>query len=166
MKVVFTRNKWPVSRLICWLSGERMSHVAVVFEDALVFQSNLFGVSVGWWSEFKAAHHVVAVVDYPHLGEECEKKLYHAVIDRFVGRRYDFGALIYLLWRGLRWKFFKTRLPKENRLGSPGGLLCTELAAVVLEALGVDAPDNVDLMSPERFFRALTQPNQKKEAIS
>ena len=160
MKIIFTRSSLILSRIIRFLSGEPVSHMAIVFDDKLLFQSNLLGVKLSWFATFKRHSEIVYTLDYD-LGLLDQEQIYQSIITNFDGKDYDYGAFLYFMWRGILLKLFKTPLPKRNAWGSPDRYLCDELVHVLPEPLRIDS--DVDLMTPYQVYLELKRRKDGQE---
>lgn len=126
MKLIFTRSHKPLSLLIRWGTGEPVTHMAIVFDDFLVFQSNLLGVGLEAFEYFKKSCEIVYTIDYP-MDEEAEEAVYKALIPKFYGQPYGWGAFVYDSWRLILKKFLRIPMPKVNPMDSASQKLCFEL---------------------------------------
>lgn len=156
MKIVFTRGNSILSKFICWLSGDPVSHMAIVFDDKLVFHSNLLGVHITWYNTFLKKSQVVLFLEYT-LTLEKEEEVYSAIINNFDGKSYDYGALLFFFWRGCLYKFFNIPLPSRNLWGDRDRFLCDELVQVLPERFRVQG--QVDLLTPYHVYLDLKQRN-------
>jgi hypothetical protein len=125
MKIAFTQNNLPLSRLIRWADGETVSHVVIVFDDKYVFQSNLYGVHIMTWEHFQKANKIMALKSYD-LGLVIEEECFQSIVP-IEGDWYDFGALLFWGLAVFRKKFFKTSLPKKNLWASDKFYTCVEV---------------------------------------
>src|SRR3972149_5686290 len=117
MKLIWTKSKAPLSVLIRWGLNEPVSHFAIVFDDFLVFHSNLVGVHMVSMNRFlKSTAQIVYEKNYAMVLED-EEAIYRAIISKHDGEPYDFGAFFYFIWRVLLHKFFKTPVPATNPRG-------------------------------------------------
>lgn len=150
MKLIWTKSNLPLSVLIQWFSQEPCSHFAIVFDDSLVFHSNLFGVHLEWYSHYKKSTTIVFEKDIP-MSLEDEERLYRAIVDEHYGKPYDYKALLYFGWRMTLKRFFGTPLPTRNDWQTPESFLCTGLA----KSLGEVFPMELDyeMVSPYALWR-------------
>jgi hypothetical protein len=82
-----------------------------------------------------------------------QEQIYQSIIGGFDGKDYDYGALLYFMWRGFLYKMFNIALPKKNAWGSPDRFLCDELAHVLPEPLRIDS--DLDLVTPYEVYLIL-----------
>ena len=139
MKIIFTKSAMPLSVLIRWLFptpnyADAPSHVAVVFDDELIIQSNLYGVIMGWFPTFLKSETILLQLDYDLTLIEQEA-IYRSLLNNYDGDYYDFGALFYFFFAGLLHKFFGTKMPTKNLWKTSKTFLCTELISKVVPTL-------------------------------
>lgn len=96
MKVIFARNKKPISLLIRLVTWSRWSHCGVVDGDFVIEAKGGSGVVCTPLNEFKARYTDYAFADMPVIDSEREA-LNRAV--REVGKKYDLKALFGILFR-------------------------------------------------------------------
>lgn len=125
MKVIFTKNGSALSKLIRWGFNEPVSHVAIVFDNLLVTQSNLLGVGLEWYPKLIEKSEVVFEIDYD-LTLDSEEEIFQAMLNTYCGKSYDWWSFLYFAWCGLKAKLFKTPMPKENPWDDNKKFLCTE----------------------------------------
>jgi hypothetical protein len=157
MKILFTRNSLPLSRLIRWVLKEPVSHLAIVFDDHLVFHSNLMGVHLEWFNSFKKHHEIVYEVTLFGMTLEQEERTYRAIVDQFDGAPYDFKGLLYFGVRGFLWRLFGTPFPAHNPWGSRRAFLCTEVIGTLPQwaMLRPTAYTGLDMISPYQIYKTI-----------
>lgn len=149
MRVLFTTSDRPLSRLIRRVTGEPVSHCALLF-GPWVAHSSLKGVQITSLERFLAdGNRVIEGLDLGHSDAEAIH-----LITKQEGKPYDFGALLYLGLRALL-----PFLPKANLWNSTGMFLCTEL---VETALG--GPVNPMLTPHQLYLQLKTQQESKENA--
>jgi len=126
MKLLFTRSQLPLSKLIRWGLNEPVSHVAILLDEKLVFQSNLLGVSIEGIYRLQKACEIVYVVDIP-MKFCAEEDLYQLLLQQYDGKPYDFKAFAYFAWRTVLYKLFKKPYPNKNIWQDPNSFLCDGL---------------------------------------
>lgn len=126
MKIVFTKSNNIFSKLIRFFLNEPVSHMAIVFDEKIVFQSNLLGVSIAWYETFKKKNDVVYEFDFNTVLEK-EEELYQNVITVNDEKDYDFAAFFYFSWRAILYKFFKIPIPRFNKFNNINQYLCIEI---------------------------------------
>ena len=130
MKLVWTKSKLPLSVAIRWLLKEPVSHFAVVFDDRLVFHSNLFGTNLQWFDNFKDSCNIVYIKDF-RLTLREEEEVYQNLI-KFGNRSYDWSAFFKLLFWGLKKKLTGKDIPMfKDKSGNAH--LCTDIAHALPE---------------------------------
>jgi hypothetical protein len=128
-----------------------------VFDDFLVFQSNLLGVHPDGYKNLQAHATIIHQIEIK-LEEATEEAVYKTLIDSETGRRYDFKAILYFAWRGFLWHYFKKPLPKRNLWGDKQSLLCTEMAEKLPHWLiPINADENLDMVSPHQLYALLKE---------
>lgn len=115
MKILFTQSPLIASRLIRKITGEPVSHCAIEI-DGTVIHSNFLGVHPQSAEGFRDHCTVWGEVPFP----DDFKKMFEQTCAGW-GRRYDFGALLYLALR-----YLLPWLPKKNLWQTSGMYLCSE----------------------------------------
>jgi hypothetical protein len=141
MKLIWTKSASPLSVLIRWALNEPCSHVAIVFDNKLVFHSNLLGLHIEWFNTFKKKVDIVFEKEYS-MSLEQEEAIYQKIIDKEDGKYYDFRAFAYFAWRALLRKFFKIPLPSENKWQSVSADMCVEAIRYLDGIILVDLPED------------------------
>lgn len=157
MKIIFTKSKLPLSWFVRWGLEEDVSHVAIVFDNKIVFHSNLYGLHIEWYNTFKKHNEVVYEIEYD-LPLEQEEAMYQAVIDANDGKSYDYKAFMYFVWCGFKRKFFNTPLPATNKWDRENSLLCVEVLALLPRDILSDLnklPKDLSMMSPKTAYNLL-----------
>lgn len=149
MKIVFTKSESILSEVICKITGESVSHCAVVSGD-YVMHSNLYGVHIDLLSKFLASTTVVFSIDMP---ADADKMI--RLIKSEKHKSYDYGGLLYC---GLRLMF--PALPKKNLWQTTGMYMCTEW---VQEALGQEKIDS--MITPYGLYLQLLQKQKEGDKI-
>ena len=144
MKIVFTKNSSVVSKMIRWIFDEPVSHVAFVFDDKWLVQSNLLGIGIEWLHRFVKKSTIVEAIDYPMELVEEEEVFQSLIAEEPEKDGWDFPAGIYFAWRGLLFKYFKLAIPKTNPWNKKHLRLCTEMAAKLPVRL-TKLPEGIDL---------------------
>ncbi len=150
MKILYTRNGLPLSRLIRWGLDEPVSHMAIEFDDKIIFQSNLFGVHLTFASNFRAKNEVVFEQTLPTTEVE-ENATYFNVIAKHEGRSWDFSAFFYWAYCVINFKLLKKPYPSVNKLASKRADLCVELARSLPERFSIKGID-LAMVSPYAVF--------------
>lgn len=144
MKLLWVKSGLPLSKLIMWGLDEPCSHFAVVFDDKIVFHSNLSGLHIVWFESFLKSYEVVFEIDVP-LPLEEEEKMYQSIITKYDGASYDYGAFAYLTWRGFLKKFFGKPIPSHNPWASSKRYICDEVIQLLPEEIVGKEIKNADL---------------------
>lgn len=150
IKVLFTANKLPFSRLLCWVTKSPVSHVAICFDDRIVFHSNPMGVHINSLPWFKRHNRIVWEVTLPERPLHEEEAAYLG-ITLIEGRGYDFAGIFYLAWRFCLKTFFNRPLPEKNGWGSKRLYNCIEVLGEMPRWVWPDSfPPNsmLDTMTP------------------
>lgn len=127
MKLIWVSGTLPLSKFIMWGLKEPVSHFAIVFDDKIVFHSDLTGVHISWYNTFLKSHTVVFELDHSDAALELQEQVYQNIINQYDGKWYDYGAFLYFIWRGTLKRFFGKAMPEKNPWGSKSGFLCTEM---------------------------------------
>jgi hypothetical protein len=123
MKILFIRNKLPLSKLIQDVLQEPVSHVSLDF-GPFVVHSDLRGVHLQWARKYKM--NVEVVFQLKKLAPEDDIKHLDSLLMDYEHALYDFGALLFLGLSFTLRKYLKLPLPKSNLWQSSGMFLCTE----------------------------------------
>lgn len=152
MRLIWTKSKSPLSFVIRWAFNEDVSHFAIILDERIVFHSNLLGVHLQWFETFKKSSEVVYSLSLK-TSEEKENEVYFELI-KHDKRPYDWGAFVYLAWRGFLFRFFSKPIPTgKNPLGSDRLDLCLELASALKPVLNIR--DNLDMVTPFKLYTIL-----------
>jgi len=155
MKIIFTKNTSCLSKLIRWGLNEPVSHVAIVFDDKIVFHSNLPGVRVEWYNSFKRSNEIVFEKQYDMPLYE-EEALYQQVIDENDKKTYDFSGFLYFIWRGALRKFLKKPFPSSNKKNNPNLDFCVELIGKLRQQLpALPSDEELAIMTPYGLYTRL-----------
>lgn len=122
MNILWTRSNLPLSKLICKVTNEPVSHVALSYHG-IIIHADFLGVRFSEESSFRSSHEVVFEMKIE--GENNETKILE-LLKKYHGRRYDFGALLFLGFSLLLRHYCKIPLPKSNLWQSSGMFICTE----------------------------------------
>lgn len=127
MKIVFTKNKLPLSWFIRWIFDEPVSHAAFLFDgDKWVFESNLVGTKVSWSKQWKESQEIVHSLNYD-LSLEQEEEIFQSLLNEDLNKGWDFKAALWLGFYGMRKKLLGMSFPTRNPLNSKKKLLCHEV---------------------------------------
>lgn len=128
MKLLWTKNDLPLSRLIRFLTDTDCSHFAVHFETlGLILQSNLIGVHLNLFSDFIDESEVVHFIPLTEITAQREASICLEMMEKIAGKSYGFRALIYFGYRSILKKFFKRKLPERNEWADKREFLCTAI---------------------------------------
>jgi hypothetical protein len=151
MKLLFTKNNLPLSRLIRWAFGETCSHFAIAFDNRVVFHSNLKGCHVEWLASFLKCSSVVYEIPLNATLDQ-EESVYQECL-KVDGKAYDFGAFLFLCLDVILFKLFKIPLQNRNLFASPNSFICVELAECLKPVMKI--PENLSATSPYNLYLAL-----------
>lgn len=156
MKLIWVKGSAPLSKLIMWGLNEPVSHFALVFDEKIVFHSNLMGVKVDWYNSFLKSHQVVFEMNY-NPGLKAEEAIYQEVINDNDGKGYDYGAFLYFTWRAFLKKFLLKPIPETNPWGSPDRYLCDEVIQMLPNSICPSEIKRMDLSmkSPYQVWELL-----------
>ena len=91
-----------------------------------MFESNLLGTHPAFYQTSLKSHTVVHFLDIP-LSIELEDKVWEIIIEKYDGKGYDFLGALYLGWRKILLRWFKSPLPKKNAWSKSGSFYCDDL---------------------------------------
>jgi hypothetical protein len=129
MKLIFTRSNSFLSRMIRFLTGEPVSHVAFVVDDFII-HSTLFGPEIRTLQWAEAHYEVLFEKPVP----ESSRARILSVMTNYDSHSYDFTGLLYLGIRYAMKKYLRLSLPKANLWQVSGMLTCVEFATVAVDA--------------------------------
>jgi hypothetical protein len=135
MRLIWTKNYLPLSVAIRGITGEDCSHFAFVFESqarSLVFQSNLLGTNVEFYSKLNKAFgfslvHQVEI----KLSDKEEDAVWDVIVNKYSDVGYNFLGAIYLGWRYLLKRIFRLPLTAKNKWTQPGTMFCDQVYQVL-----------------------------------
>ena len=145
MQILFTRSNTILSKTICAITKEPVSHCALKV-GPFVIHSNLLGVRIVPYNVFASSHEIVYNINKIELNESIK-----TVLKECYGKPYDIGALIYL---GLRF-LFPQLMPKQNLWQTTGMFLCTEFITKM-----IDMKED-SLITPYKLYLKLTEKKVK-----
>lgn len=153
MRLIWTKSNLPLSKMIRWLLDEPVSHFGIVFDNGIVFHSNLLGVHLDWYKHFETTCDIVYNIEMS-LSLQEEELIYLNILNKYTGKPYDFKALFYFAYRALLLKLFNKGLPTKNEWEDSGALLCTELAGVLPSSILPNSVSQEDLaiISPFKLY--------------
>lgn len=153
MKIIWTKGNSILSKAICWGLDEPVSHVAIVFDDKIVFHSNLLGVHLNWLDTFKKHSEIIYTIDYP-MSLEKEEAVYQRLI-KHDERPYDYSSFFYFGLCILKKKFLGIPIPEKNPVDNPNADLCYELCNA-LNGLLFNKDIEGKLISPYTLYKWLS----------
>lgn len=156
MKLIWTRSSLPLSVLIRTGLRTPVSHFGIVFDNGIVFHSNLLGTHIEWYGTFVKHCEVVFEIEYAMTLEQ-EEAVYRSILNTYDDHGYDFGAFAYFAWRAILYRTLGLPFPPRNAWESGDKFLCTELARTLPDyiiPLEVKSQD-FGIMSPFRLFALL-----------
>jgi len=158
MKIIFTKNNYPLSFIIRAVTGEKASHVAIVFDDIFLVQINLFGVSMQYFDKFKKHQKIVHEISIP-LSLEKEDEIWRAMITMAGLYSYDIPFLIYSAFSVIVKRIFNKEI-KKKILDSNNKSLCYDLLILLQNhfdfKFGIDE-DKKHLLTPGVLHKKLTE---------
>lgn len=153
MKIIFTRNGLLFSRFLRWGLKEPVSHMAIVFDEKIVFHSNFKGVHIQWFETFKRSNEIVYEINI-EMDLQQEEALYQKIITVNDGKSYDYMGLLYLIYRGIGHRFFNQPMPTNNKWASNNNYFCIELLSL-FEQITIDT--NLEVSSPYSVYKLLKE---------
>lgn len=127
MKVLFIKGNSTFSKTICAVTGEDVSHVAIMITlegHDFVVHSNLLGVHIETYESFKKHSQIVYSLDKEQDSQDINKLL--KLLEEYEWSFYDFGAIMFLGFSMLLRRYCKIPLPKSNLWQSTGMFMCVE----------------------------------------
>ena len=163
MKLIFTKSGAPLSRFIRWGLNEPVSHVGILFDNKLVFHSNLLGVHPEGIYSFKSHSELVLELEL-NLTLDQEEAIYQALLVKYDGNPYDYSAFAYFVWRAFLYKTMNTPIPNTNAWQKPTWYICDGL----LECLNIpESPEwlktaieslgDIEMKSPFKVYQELSK---------
>lgn len=163
MKILFTKSSLPLSKLIRWGFNEPTSHVAIMFDNKLVFQSNLLGVGLEGIYRFQAAAEIVFTIDVP-MNLKSEEQIYQNLLSQYDGKSYDFKAFAYFGYRVILKKLFGKPMPDKNSWQRPDAFLCDGLLAALQDPClpawlqkAISGLGDIEMKSPYQVYLAISE---------
>lgn len=103
----------------------------MVFNDNLLFQSNLLGTNLDYFPNFLKTNTVVYEIEVL-IGDQGEDKVYNQIMTEFDGKSYGWTAYLYFAYRGLLRRLFGTPLPDHNPWAQQDTYLCVGLSQALI----------------------------------
>jgi hypothetical protein len=127
MNIIFTRSNNLISKLICAITKEPFSHVAISPFPECVLHSTFTGVNFISMGRFLAAHSTVIPVrvDIPY-------EAILPIVHKNGKALYDFKALLFVGAMLLLRRWFPKLVPKQNLWQTSGMYMCTEFVTLIL----------------------------------
>lgn len=145
LQVWFTKSDTFTSRIIRAVTGEPVSHVALVNPSLgqVLHAMPGTGTTVMSVPKFRAENSTIAAISFPALEEE----IFARAVQKYLGRPYDWAAISYLAVRRVcPW------LPKKNLWQCSGMAICTEIIQYVVPEVADDAA-----LTPWQLYQALVK---------
>lgn len=151
MKLLFTVNSLPVSKIITSLTNQPVSHCGFLLESIdTILHSDFLGVHPVYLKKFTDKNKIVYTLDVP-LSLERELYLYKHYLENNYSRWYDFGGILYFGVRLALKRLFNIPIPKQNLWADKNMDFCVEaLCRVCPELTGVN--DSGEMMTPYEFY--------------
>lgn len=164
MTLIWTKSKQPLSVAIRGILQEPVSHFGIVFDNGIVFHSNLLGSHVEWYGTFKKKCDIVYSLEF-NLKLEQEEQVYQDILNTYDDKPYDFGALFYFAFRAIISRITGKGLPKTNEFQSADKFLCTELAGCLPDYIVSKDIKSQDLsiVTPYGLYLQISAENQTEK---
>lgn len=153
VKFMFTKSHAPLSLLIMWGLDEPCSHFSIVFDEKIVFHSNLLGAHLKWFKNFVKSSTPVFQLEW-EAPLDFQEALYQEIED-VEGNWYDFLAFFYFCWRAFLRKLFKIPFPKKNAWSNSKMMLCTAIAMTCQKQGLIPADVDLEMISPFQVYEHL-----------
>lgn len=134
VSLIGSYNNLPLSQLIRAGTGEPISHLAICFDQRLIFHSHFLGAHPLWRATFEKENTIHTEYLIPNLFLEEEEKIYQECI-KFDGTPYDYPALVYMILAGGINLLMDKPLPTHNPWNEKKMSLCTEVATCLSPVL-------------------------------
>jgi hypothetical protein len=160
MRIIGSSNNYPFSWLIRKLTGENISHIAIVFDDLIVFHSTPVGTHTSWLTDFVEKNKIHRTIPL-YLGLVSEEQVYFTIISKRKKKKYDWMGIFYQGLMRLRRIVFRIPLPINNLWQDGNKDYCIEvLNSIDWDAIkiGLQSKFNelrLDMMSPGEVMFAL-----------
>lgn len=158
MKIVFTKNNYPLSILIRKITGENVSHLAIVFDDIFLVELNLFGVSMNHFGKFKKKQKIIHEVDIKLIPEQ-EEKIWKSMIEFYGLYKYDIVFLLYSAFCVIVKRLFKKEI-KKKILDDDKKALCYELILLLQNSFNFNfgiEENKKHLLTPGKIYTKLKE---------
>lgn len=131
MNILFVNSEKIGSKIIQYGTDEKMSHVAVGFEDhPFIYHAYGTGIQKTPVQEFFDHYNLVDHVDIRMLAGQ-EEKLLKLFRKSLWYEGYDYTSLVYFAWDRFKGKFFGGKQAKVNPMNSDTNMICTEVLYLV-----------------------------------
>jgi hypothetical protein len=136
-----------------------------VFDEKIVFHSNLKGAHIEWLNSFKQSSQIVYELDID-LPLDREEALYQSIINANDGKKYDYAAFLLFIFQVVRYRFTGKKRTDKNTWQDKRALLCTGLADYLpLDIFPQLAKVNdLEIISPYQLFFLLANPPEDHSA--
>lgn len=128
IEVAFTTSDHYLSQIICDITGENVSHCILIIDRKWVIHSNISGVHAEYIESFLEHSKIVTRIELPQVSESQVLRS----LDKYHGKWYDFGALLFSGLILITRKYFPKLVPKQNLWQTTGMFLCTEFVSETL----------------------------------
>jgi hypothetical protein len=127
IEIAFTRSNLIMSRVIRGVTGEDVSHCAIIVDNLWVIHSNFKGVNAEYIGDFTEVNTIVDRIPYNGNRERILDMLedYHS-------SSYDFWAMIYSGLLLILHRCVPRFIPKQNLWQTSGMFICTEFLSKVI----------------------------------
>jgi hypothetical protein len=129
MRIIFTRSKKWGSRLIRWVTGEDISHVALLTDDGVIVHARFDGVDIDGPEYF--AHTNYMVRQYKYVGSADTRVLSRRAL-MLEGYSYDKLAFFSLGFRLLLLRTFGLVSKKMASYARKHQYICTEFVDTII----------------------------------
>lgn len=147
--ILFSKNNKIGSKAIQWGTKHQYnlpttpSHVAILIKDRWVLESTLFtGVRVIPYKEWKKINKELHRFNYSKI----EYSIIKNIFKKIQGKKYDWLGVTYLALKLIMNKFFKKRIPQENKWESSDKYFCSEATAELIGLKNHSMKTPVDMM--------------------
>jgi len=162
MKILFVGAESFGSKIIQYGTGEKVSHVAILFDDhPFIYHAFGKGIIKTPLQEFWDKYNLVDFVSFD-LSESKEKKLLDIFSRSIWHQKYDYSSIVYFVWDRLKARVFGTRQAKVNPLNRNDDMICTEVVYIIDD---VYQKVTGKYLLPENIDLSITKPGQLCEIL-
>jgi hypothetical protein len=160
LSVITTKNSSPLSWLIRYTTKEEASHFAIVFDNRLVFHSNLYGAHPIFKSKLTKSSQIVEELEIKTTLEK-EEEVFQLIENKFDGKEYDYLSLIFWFIQAIPYLLANKPLHKipKNLWNSEDQYVCTEVAYALTPIFPNLKDTDLSTLTPQSILKLLKSLN-------